>query len=77
MESRTEQQEGQGRLHRHIIEQREFKEEIDALQEKIKKGEEEQHKFTQTLKEVDKRKEEEFRAFREQMKKERSGTSTI
>jgi len=48
-----------------------FKEEIDTLQDKIRKGAEEQRKLTQTLNEVDKRKEEEFRAFKELMKKER------
>jgi hypothetical protein len=48
-----------------------FKGEIDSLQDKIRKGADEQQKLTQTLKEVDKRKEEELRAFREQMKKER------
>jgi hypothetical protein len=39
-----------------------FKEEIDTLQQKIRRIEEQQ-KLTQTLKEVGKRKEEEFRAF--------------
>lgn len=51
--------------------QNEIKEQIDALQDSISKGAEEQQKLRQTLKEVDKRKEEEFRAFKEQMKKER------
>jgi hypothetical protein len=51
--------------------QQSFKEEIDSLQQKIQKGAEEQQKLTQTLRDVDKRKEEEFRAFTEQMKKER------
>jgi DNA repair exonuclease SbcCD ATPase subunit len=51
--------------------QQQFKEEIDTLQEKIQRGALEQQKLTETLKEVDKRKEAEFRAFKEQMKKER------
>ena len=51
--------------------QQQFKEEIDTLQKKIQKGAEEQQKLTQTLGEVDKRKEEEFRVFSEQMNKER------
>jgi hypothetical protein len=51
--------------------QKEFKEEIDALQDKIQKGNHEQEKLKQTLEEVDKRKEQEFKAFKEQMRKER------
>ncbi len=51
--------------------QQEFKEEIDALQAKISKGDEEQLKLRQTLEEVDKRKEAEFKAFKEQMRRER------
>ena len=51
--------------------QQEFKEEIDALQAKISKGDEEQVKLRQTLEEVDKRKEAEFKAFKEQMRRER------
>ncbi len=51
--------------------QQEFKEEIDALQAKISKGDEEQVKLRQTLEEVDKRKEAEFKAFKEQMRHER------
>jgi hypothetical protein len=50
-----------------------FKKKIDPLQDKISEEAEEQEKLSHTLKEVpvDKRKEEEFRAFKEQMKKER------
>jgi len=51
--------------------QQHFKEEIDTLQDKIRKSAVEQQKLTETLKEVDRRKEEEFRAFRDQMAKER------
>jgi chromosome segregation ATPase len=51
--------------------QQNFKEEIDMLQEKIQKGAKEQQKHRETFKEVDKCKEAEFRAFKEQMKKER------
>jgi chromosome segregation ATPase len=51
--------------------QQQFKDEIETLREKIQKGAKEQQKLTETLKEVDKRKEAEFRAFKEQMKKER------
>jgi len=47
--------------------QNQIKEEIDTLQDKISKGAEEQRKLSQTLKDVDKRKEEEFRAFKEQI----------
>jgi hypothetical protein len=48
-----------------------FKEQIEGLQEKLQKGDEEQKKLQQTLEEVDKRKEAEFKAFKEQMRRER------
>jgi hypothetical protein len=45
-----------------------FREEMETLQKKLQEGEAEQRKLQQTLKEVDKRKEEEFNKFKEQMR---------
>lgn len=50
--------------------QKEFQEEIDNLQNKILKGQEEQQKLNQTLEEVHKRKEQEFKEFQEMMKQQ-------
>jgi hypothetical protein len=52
--------------------QRHYKSEMDDLQSKIHETEAEQRKLTQTLADVDKRKEEEFRAFKEQLDHERA-----
>ncbi|KAK5653183.1 hypothetical protein OQA88_9081 [Cercophora sp. LCS_1] len=52
--------------------QRHYKSQMDDLQSKIRETETEQRKLTQTLAEVDKRKEEEFRAFREKLERERA-----
>jgi hypothetical protein len=51
--------------------QRVFKEEHDLLQAKIDKSAEEQFRLKQTLEEVHKRKEEEFRAFKAELQAER------
>ncbi len=50
--------------------QRFYKEEIDGFQDKLRKTAAEQQKLTQSLEDVEKRKEEEFRAFREELMKE-------
>lgn len=52
--------------------ERHYKSEMDNLQSKIRKTEAEQRKLTQTLADVDKRKEEEFRAFKQQLDHERA-----